>query len=329
MNLKFGIEEEIFLIDKEKGKPAVDSLYPLYTLFRKNPAFYYFHTAVNLARSREFFDFFVASVEISTPAVSSVEGVVGELALIRKELVQNCPQKVACVGMLPQYTANKSLVAGLHLHLSGEFDLEKTRLKLAHYLPALLLLTANSPSLENEYLSNRILLNPFAGSLVSNAYERFQDIIVSRRLKTLEIRIFDPCPDLERYYLLLEAVKRIIELNEEPLFEPDRYVFLRRQAACYGMKAPAVRDLVYELTEKIGFKVFYFETPPAIRTKELLEKHGVEKAFDYLDSLYRDGVQFDGNLPPKSLRALIGFFGYYLPKMPYITYKFLKEHGYL
>jgi len=327
MNLKFGIEEEVFLI--EEGKPAIDSLYPLFILVRKNPSFYYFHTAANFARKREFFNFFVGSVEISTGAASSAEEVVSELNFLRKELVRNCPQKIACLGMLPEYTDYRSLVAGLHIHLSGEFEPEKVRLKLARYLPALLLLTANSPSLKNEYLSNRILANPFAGVVLNDAYERFQDIIVSRRLGTVEIRIFDPCPDIERYQLLLEAIKRIIELDEVPELEIDEYARLRRRAACYGTKDPGVRKLVSELARKIEFDVAYFQSPPAVRVRRLFEKLGTEKAYEFLDNLYREGVRFKGELPPKALRALIGFFGYYLPKMPYVAYKFLKEHGYL
>lgn len=327
MNLKFGIEEEVFLIDK--GKPAIDSLYPLFMLFRKNPSFYYFHTAANLARSREFFNFFVASVEISTGVADSAEEVVSELEFLRKELVKNCPQKIACLGMLPEYTDYRSLVAGLHIHLSGDFELEKTRLKLARYLPALLLLTANSPSLKNEYLSNRILSNPFAGAVLTDAYERFQDIIISRRLGTLELRIFDPCPELERYRLLLEAIRRIIELDEEPELTIEEYFKLRQQAARWGVKDPGVRMLVEELAGKIDFDAVCFQSPPAVRTRRLFKKYSTEKAYEYLDSLYREGVRFSGELPPKVLRALIGFFGYYLPKMPYVAYKYLKEHGYL
>lgn len=327
MAIYYGIEEEVFLIDEER--PAIDSLYPLFSLVKKNPAFYYLHTAVNLARGKDVLNFFVASVEISTGICSSPEEAIESLRVIRKEFSQSCPQKIACVGMLPQYADNPSLVAGLHLHLSGDFDLEEARLKIAYYLPALLLLTANSPSLTNPYLSNRILKNPFAGTIVMNGYERFQDVIISRRLQTLEVRIFDPCPDLERYKLLLDYISRIVVSPGSKNLNLKEYALLREEACKHGVNSKKVKELVAEFCEEFDADFGLFATPPALKTSIIFKEKGLKEAFEILDGDYREGVIYSGANLPKTLRAAIGFLGYYLPKMPYTTYKFLKEHGYL
>lgn len=327
MKIKFGIEEEVFVV--EKGRPAIDSLYPLFSLVRKKPNYYFVHTAVNLARGRDLLDFFVASVEISTGVAEAPENAVEQLRLIREEFLKNCPQKVACVGMLPTYTEHTSLVSGFHIHVSGDFDFEEQRLKIVYYLPALLLITANSPSVNNDFLSNRILASRFTGAVVRNSYERYQDVIISRRLNTLEIRAFDPCPDLYRYMVLLEAIRRIITTREK--FVPDlkEYAILREEAAKYGTASERIKGLVSEVVEKYGVEESLFHAPPALKTKEIFQKLDEERAYEELDRMYRQGVLYEGGEIPKSIRALLGFFGYYIPRLPYNTYKFLKEHGYL
>lgn len=327
MSLEFGLEEEVFVV--ERNKPALDSLYPLYSLVKNNPSFYYLHTGVNLARGKDILDFFVASVEISTGVAKTPEAAVEQLRLIRKEFVKECPQKVACLGMLPNYTSHTSLVSGFHVHVSGNFDFEKARIVLAHYLPALLLITANSPSLENDFISNRILQNPFSRTIVVDSYSRFQDIIISRRLNTLEIRIFDPCIDLERYLVLLELIEKIVLSNKSVEFDFRNYAELRRESAMYGISSKKVEKLVDEVCCKYRVDRYFFASPPALQTRKLFLDFGEENAYKKLDTLYRQGIEYQGSRLPKTVRALLGFFGYYIPKIPFSTYKFLKEHGYL
>ncbi|MCX7831519.1 MAG: hypothetical protein N2440_01310 [Actinobacteria bacterium] len=327
MSLEFGLEEEVFIV--ERNKPALDSLYPLYSLVKNNPNFYYLHTAVNLARGKDILDFFVASVEISTGIARTPEAAIEQLRLIRKEFVKECPQKVACLGMLPNYTEHTSLVSGFHVHISGDFDFKKARIALAHYLPALLLITANSPSLGNDYFSNRILQNPFSKAIVVDSYARFQDIIISRRLNTLEIRIFDPCVDLDRYLILLELIEKIILSNENVEFDFRNYAELRKESAMRGISSKKVEAIVDEICSKYDVDKYIFTYPPAIHTKKIFLDLGEEQAYAKLDALYRQGIEYQGSRLPKTLRALLGFFGYYIPKIPFSTYKFLKEHGYI
>lgn len=327
MKLKIGIEEEVFVIEGEK--PAVDSLYPLYKLLRKNPAFYYIHTAVNIPRGKDFFESPVASIEISTPVTSSVEEAIEQLSLIRKELARNCPSKIIALGMLPNLTQAKSIVSGLHIHLSGSFDLVEARKKIAYYIPALLLITANSPSVENDYISNRILFNPFSGAIVNDFFERFQDIIISRRLKTLEIRVFDPVCDLKRVAALLCCLEAILKAPFNKELDFQKYMQLRNSAAKYGIMNDEVKKLVEELVDISGVEFKFFLFPESLRVKKMLNEMPLKEVYEVLDRDYRAGVSYEGERIPKTLRALYGFFGYYIPKMPYTTYKFLKEHGYM
>ncbi len=327
MAIKFGIEEEVFLI--ERDKPGIDSLYPLFRLLRENPGFYYVHTAANIARGKEILEFPVISVEISTGIADSVNEAISQLSAIRKDLSRNCPQKILATGILPHKPSAEKAVCGLHVHLSGDFDLNEARAKIIRYLPALLLITANSPSLDNGYLSNRVLCNPYVGPVIADPYERFQDIIISRRLNTLEIRVFDPVPWIERYRILLKAIKKIIEKAKATDFDLQNYEKLRTNAAKYGISDKEVQKLVAELAELTEVDLIYFEKPPALETRRLFDELGTGEAIKTLDLAYREGVAYSGEEMPRTLRAAAGFFGYYLPKVPYITYKFLKEHGYL
>jgi gamma-glutamyl:cysteine ligase YbdK (ATP-grasp superfamily) len=327
MKLRIGIEEEVFIIEGER--PAVDALYPLFKLLRKNPAFYYMHTAANLPRGKDFLESPVASIEISTPVTSSVDEAVKQLSLIRKELARNCPSRIVALGMLPDLTQARSIVSGLHIHLSGSFDLVEARKKIACYLPALLLITANSPSVENDYLSNRILLNPFSGAIVNDSFERFQDIIISRRLNTLEIRIFDPVSDLKRIEVLLRCLEAIIRAPAKRELDVKNYIRIRNKAAKRGIMNDEVKRLAEEVVEISGVDFKFFLVTESHRVKKMLEELTLKEVYEVLDRDYRAGVLYEGKNVPKALRTLYGFLGYYIPKMPYTTYKFLKEHGYL
>lgn len=327
---RWGIEEEVFLL--EGDKPAGDALYPLYRLVRKNPGFFFFHTASNAARGRDLKHGKIASIEISTSTNSSYREALFELALLRQQLAENCNLSIIATGMLPHLSSAESIVTGLHVHVSGFKDAERAIETAYYFAPALFLLTANSPSLEDEsIISVRLLRDPYIGPRNTDPAYRFQDIIISRRLNTLEFRLFDPCPSLQRINLLLRAIEAVIEVSAEASFslEPSIYAELRNRVARGMLDDPRLTEIINHLSGISGISKELFYEPPALKVIKLLKTKGLKKTLEILDAEYRLNTYPDDRFPPRPVRYLAGYLGYYLPRLPYVTYKFLKEHGYL
>jgi hypothetical protein len=61
---------------------------------------------------------------------------------------------------------------------------------------------------------------------------------------------------------------------------------------------------------------------------EHFEAHGLVPTYSALDHGWREGVFEARDVPPMRAsvaRAVLGVAGYYLPKFPYVTWKYLKE----
>lgn len=330
--VKLGIEEEVFVVDD--GVINLDGLFTLACLLAKNPFYYYFRTASNLARGSDLKNSLLASVEISTSPHTEINSLIEELEKLRTDFSRVCPGTIVACGMLPHLKMSPSIVSALQIHVSGVKDKLAAYETFLYFAPALLLITANSPAIEGKYigLSARILLNPFIGVPDKDPLKRFSDVIISRRLGTVELRLFDPCPDISRVRLLAETIARIAEQVEKGRlkreFKKERYIVLRERAAESGVEDKEVFKLAKELAEVTGIDVSVIESPPALKTWELFSKEG-QGAYKKMDEEYRRGHKYSLTYFPYFVRAGIGIFGYYLPRLPYTTYKFLKEHGYI
>ena len=56
---------------------------------------------------------------------------------------------------------------------------------------------------------SRVAASFALGELGPDSRERFQDLIVTRRLGTVELRVLDPVPDPERLWAILQAIERV------------------------------------------------------------------------------------------------------------------------
>ena len=74
----FGLEEEVFIIDAEK--PTLLSLYYLAKLLKKDPRYYYFHTASNFARGKDIKECLMGGVEIATGIHDNTSDLIKDLA---------------------------------------------------------------------------------------------------------------------------------------------------------------------------------------------------------------------------------------------------------
>ncbi len=331
--LTFGLEEEVFLLEREK--PSLQSLYYLAKLLKKNPRFYFTHSASNFTQGKDIRISLMSGVEISTEVKKNPRQLIEDLKARRKDLIEACRDDCLIIplGSLLHLSA-PTLTCALQVHIGGVEDIDKTYKNLAYFLPLLILATANSPACNGKYfgLSYR-LANSFAiGSLKEKDYFfRFQDLIVSRRLKTIEIRVFDPIWDLNRLEKVLQAIEAIVKLDKFFPFSYQQYRELREKVVHYGY-CKEVEFLYRELCKYFPCPKELFLQPPAESVWYAYQKMGLRKTYLALDNAYRHGIfkPVEKNTPnPRLWKKIAGIAFYYIPKLPYVSWKFLKEHGYI
>jgi len=252
-----GLEEEVFIA--APTRPTLDALYALAKLLWRNPRYYYKHTASNFARGRDARQCLMSSVEIATRPHTDIDALLGELRTHRAALADAAGDAyIVPVGHLFDLDAPTN-TAGLHIHIGVPAERQQTvYANLAHFLPLLILLSASSPYAGGRYFgqSYRVAASFAIGALRDDPYYRFQDLILSRRLGTIEIRACDPVWDLARLRVLLEAVQAIAQLPTAHPIDRERYAALRHQAACVGY-TPDLQALhrelraVYEIPEAL------------------------------------------------------------------------------
>jgi hypothetical protein len=256
-SLTLGLEEEVFITTPTR--PTLDALYALAKLLGRNPRYYYKHTASNFARGRDARQCLMSSVEIATRPHAAIDALLGELRTHRAALADAAGDAyLVPVGHLFDLDAPTN-TAGLHIHIGAPAERRHiVYANLAHFLPLLILLSASSPYAGGRYFgqSYRVASSFAIGALRDDPYYRFQDLILSRRLGTIEIRACDPIWDLERLRVLLEAVQAIAQLPTARPINRVRYAALRHQAACVGY-TPDLQALhrelraVYEIPERL------------------------------------------------------------------------------
>jgi gamma-glutamyl:cysteine ligase YbdK (ATP-grasp superfamily) len=247
-SLTLGLEEEVFIT--APTRPTLDALYALAKLLWRNPRDYYKHTASNFARGRDARQCLMSSVEIATRPHTDIDALLEELRTHRAALADAAGDAyIVPVGHLFDLDAPTN-TAGLHIHVGVPAERRQTvYANLAHFLPLLILLSASSPYAGGRSFgqSYRVASSFAIGALRDDPYYRFQDLILSRRLGTIEIRACDPIWDLARLRVLLEAVQAIAQLPTARSIDRARYAALRHQAACVGY-TPDLQALHRELS---------------------------------------------------------------------------------
>ena len=247
-SLTLGLEEEVFIT--APTRPTLDALYALAKLLWRNPRYYYKHTASNFARGRDARQCLMSSVEIATHPHADIDALLEELRIHRAALADAAGDAyIVPVGHLFDLDAPTN-TAGLHIHVGVPAERRQTvYANLAYFLPLLILLSASSPYAGGRSFgqSYRVASSFAIGALRDDPYYRFQDLILARRLGTIEIRACDPIWDLARLRVLLEAVQAIAQLPTARPIDRARYAALRHQAACVGY-TPDLQALHHELS---------------------------------------------------------------------------------
>jgi hypothetical protein len=271
----------------------------------------------------------MSGVEISTVMSEDIEALVDDLAKRRADLASVTSGLIVPVGHLLQYDAPTNTSA-IHVHISGVADKRRLYGNLIHFLPVLSVFTMNSPMAASDYFgqSFRMAKSWAIGAIKPDWKVRFQDIILSKRLGTIELRLFDPCWDLNRVRWLLRAVKAIAELDVELDPGIDRYNALRDNICRSGL-IDECAGLVKELRILVDFPMELLEHTASDELKAMYESEGLLGAYSALDNAYRNGV-FEPRQVLARQRAgvaagLVGFVGYFVPRLPYYAWKGLVE----
>lgn len=327
MKPTFGIEEEVFIV--EPTKPSVQSLYYLTKLVWRHPKRYLKHTDSNFSRRKDIFQGLMSGVEISTFIHQDSVSLIKDLKERRAELSKASEGLIVCLGHLLDFEAPTNTCA-LQFHIGNLGNPEKVYANLVYFLPLLFLLAANSPAASGRRFGKSWrLLNSYAiGPLKSDWTFRFQDIIFAKRTGTIEIRCFDPVWDIERVTLLTRAIEAVTNLSQSYKLDIDNYNRLRQKVAVCGFSSE-LEGRYEQLNEICSIdKHFLKITPGDILWKHYL-KHGLEDTYSALDYGYSHNKLKVREIAPtkKNLAKMVtGFAAYYVPKLPYDTWKYLKEH---
>lgn len=324
----YGLEEEIFIT--EPTRPALSALYGMARLLWRNPRYYYKHSATNFARGKDARQCLMSSVEIATRPHSDIEALLDDLQARRSDLARAAGQAyLVPVGHLFDIESPTN-TGGLHIHIGIAPERRETvYANLAYFLPLLMLLSASSPYAGGRYFGQSYrMAHSFAiGALRKDPYYRFQDLIISRRLGTIEIRALDPIWDVNRLRWLLQAVEAIVALADARPLDLERYALLRAQAACAGY-TPDLKRLYAELRECCELPEDLFQHTLSDELASCMAQEGLLRTYARLNHAYRTGRWAPVEphaVKPSAGRAVLGLLGYYLPKLPYIAYKAWAE----
>jgi len=327
--ITYGLEEEVFVC--EPLSPSLSSFLYLARLLAKDPVYYYQHTASNLTRGRDIKQGLVSGVEISTAICPTISSLIKDLKKRRQDLIRAVGQEglIVPLGHLINKDASTNVCAW-QVHLGVPKD--KIHLiynNLAYFLPLLILAGANSPYKNETYFgqSYRMKVGYAIGPLKKDPTLRFQDLIISRRLGTIEIRVFDSLWDLERIRKILEIIQAITKIQKPLPFRRSKYARLRSQIIKKGFILE-LEPLYQQLCAFYPLSRDFFLSTPADQVVQLYNRYGLLGTYSALDNAYRFGPLKPQKIPPlkkKRFQSFLAFGFYYSLKAPYNLWKWLKE----
>lgn len=324
--ITLGLEEEVFVL--EPSLPSVRSLYYLSRLLWGNPKRNYKLTASNFARGADLKHGLMSGVEVATGICASTSQLISELRELRSQLASVAEGYIAPLGHLFQVDTPTNVCA-LQIHIGGTKDIGKAYDNIAYFLPILLLLTANSPYRASQRFgqSYRLAVGYATGPLTGDRFYRFQDLIISKRLGTIEVRALDPVSCTNRIKFVADAVYALAGLKVRMPLDLERYKRQRNQAITAGLN-DELEELLTKLNKYCFVPVELVRHTQADANSKLYEQQGLLGLYKQIDTLYRN----DDYEPPKRtaimrkvLQPAAGWLGYYAVKFPYVAYKWLKE----
>lgn len=331
--LLLGLEEEVFAVYRAAGgyRTSTASLLGLARLlWRERQAG---ATASNFRRGPVAWRELMSSVEVSTGARATPAELLRDVQARRAALGAALPMALLLpLGLLP--ASDEYHTAGLHLHVGvPAAQLARAYGNLARYLPVLAHATASSPWWAGAAGGpmQRPVHSFALGALGPDPLARFQDLIVTRRLGTIELRVLDPVWDPARLHAVVAAAAAVATLPRALPWSRSAYNALRPTYQ-YGLDSPGgetVRALARELHERCGFDPALIENTEAGRVLDSYRAVGEAATWQALNGGYRTGQWGSLGQPhprPARWQGPLGFAAYYVPKLPYMLGKVRAEH---
>jgi gamma-glutamyl:cysteine ligase YbdK (ATP-grasp superfamily) len=323
-----GLEEEVFVLEKGRLTPTLQSLDYLRRLLWKNPWRYIQHSASNFAKGEERKECFMGSIEMATGVHEEIEHLIEDLMERRTEFAKAAHGgMIVPVGSLftldsPTNTASSHVHVGVPLeHRARVYE------NLAHFAPVLAVAAANAPWAAGADfgLSYRMAQPGCLGPLRQDREYRFQDVIISKRLGTIELRIFDPIPEIFRLREILDAVTAVAAWPERAGFDLETYNKERQTWTIQGL-TPYVEKLWEEMKAIYPFPRELLEVTLSSRLRAMAKERTIDAAYAEAERLWREGTDVAPEHRPHSrLRTLSGLAGYYAVRLPFMAYKGYKE----
>ena len=325
-----GYEAEFFLIEEGLLHPTLQSLDCLRKLYWRNPLACRPRLASNFARGQDRKACWMSSIEVSTGVQTSVDGLLAELLQWRRKIAL-ASRGSYCVPIgAPLKLDCPSNTAGSHIHV-GVPASERDRVfaNLGYFLPVFAVAALNSPSCDaGAPKSYRMACNFASGDLREDREYRFQDLIVSKRLGTVEIRALDPVPDMNRLRHIFQAVTAVASHPETLPFDRQRYNAERPAWVREGMNG-YVESLWKEIQPIYPLPKELLERTLSDELSEIAQADSPEAAYGKVDSVWRRGTGVELTLARhSSFRSWTGVLGYYAVQLPWMAFKGYKEwHG--
>jgi hypothetical protein len=268
----------------------------------------------------------MSSVEVTTGVHTSVHGLIEDLKRRREEFGRATEgAMVVPVGSL--FTlSSPSNTSGLHVHI-GVTTKHRQRVfnNIAYFMPVLAVASASSPYADGEYfgLSYRMARPHALGPLREDNEYRFQDLIVTKRLGTIELRVLDPMPEIERMAEVLSALYAIVDYKGSFTFDREEYNRERAVWTQFGLN-DWVRARHEELSSIYPLDISLLEYTMSHQLAEIVRQTSIEEAYRKVDAIWR-GQESACWKPFSPVRLVTGLAGYYALRLPYMAYKGYKE----
>lgn len=337
-DITLGLEEELYVL--YQGQPDLGSMAGLSRLLWRKPKTYYPHSASNFSRKSGAKLGLMSGVEVSTAVCHTPQELMQSVIARRQDLMNAFPTgHLSALGMIQRDDPYNT--AGLHIHI-GVPTHRKAAVygNIARFLPILALASSSSPWQGTQVFgqSYRMHASYALGALRADPLYRFQDLIITRRLGTIEIRVLDPIWDLKRLSALVDAIYQLASLPALD-WSAAQYNQLRSVFPQYGLDGlnsahPTLAALADELYQRTGFESHWSRHTVSDLLVQLAQtapnpSQGFLAVASHLDSGFRHNLWQNSGTPdpkPAFWHGAWGMLSYYLPRLGYISYKAWVEN---
>lgn len=320
-----GLEEEVFAIEKDRNTPSFQSFDYLRKVWYFDPRDGIGRTASNLAKGSDRRSCVMGSIEVSTSKCSSPQSLIEDLVRRRKRLAKSALHAlVVPIGALPD-CPTPSNTASSHIHIGvPKEERERVYDNLAYFLPLIGVASACSPVCDGSHigLSYRLANASLLGQLKDDKEFRFQDMIVSKRLGTIEIRLLDPIPEIDRLISILQVLVDIASWEGHIPLNRQEYNDLRPKWTSKGF-IPELQSRWQKLQEISDFDFKWIQNPLSSRLNAMASSSQI---FEELDRIWRLPTGTNALPKPTSKMGEVkGILAYYIPKLPFMAVKGYRE----